>query len=189
MTDQPQSRWQKLKQFSKQGYGSDAKGLTANRNRALTGLVLALGAFALMAPDLLAGTAEGLPRNDRLVPVRGLLTDGQDTSHGIDLTLDGQPSYFTYPSKAEGQEQVWKSLCKSCAMTLWVDPDDHREHRVVFQIAVNGAIVRSYADVRKEWIANNSIALWIGGFFALAALFLGWLTAREQIRLSRLRKP
>ena len=45
--------------------------------------------------------------------------------------------------------------------------------------------MRSYADVKQAWIDNSSVAPWIGGFLALAALLPGGPAAQMQLRLSR----
>jgi hypothetical protein len=189
MTDQPtrkQSPWQSLKAFSRDGYGTDKAGLTRNRNRLLYGVGLALLCLGLMASDLIAGTHAGLPKNDQLVAVTAPLVTGERTNEEITLTLEGQKTPFSYPSKAMGEQAVWGALCKGCITTLWTDPADTSARPVVFQVAVQGRIVRRYADVKQAWIDNNSIAPWIGGFLALAALLLGGLAAQMQSRLSRI---
>jgi hypothetical protein len=189
MTDQPtrkQTPWQSLKAFSRDGYGTDKAGLTRNRNRLLYGIVLAVACLGLIASDLIGGTHAGLPKNDQLVAITAPLVAGERTNQDITLTLEGQQASFSYPSKAAGEQAVWGALCKGCITTVWTDPADTRARPVVFQVAVQGRIVRSYADVKQAWIDNNSIAPWIGGFLALAALLLGGMAVQMQLRLSRL---
>lgn len=184
MSNQRPTPWQSLKAFSRDGYGADRAGLTRNRNRLLYGMGLALLGLALMVPDLIAGTRAGLPKDDHLVAISAPLVTGERSNQEITLTLEGQKAPFSYPSKAEGEQAVWGALCRDCLTTVWVDPADTRAKPIAFQVAVRGRVVRSYADVKQAWIANNSIAPWIGGFLALAALLLAGLALRMQVRIS-----
>jgi len=168
--------WQKLNRYARDGAGSTAKGRTANRNRALYGAVLALGTLLLIVPDLLGGTRQGLPADDKLEAVSGALVSGEETRQEIRLRLEGQAAEFSYPSKAGGFPDVFAALCKGCDTTLWVDPA--RKQRV-FQIAVNKRMVRSYADVKSAWMADNSIAPWIAAFLAAAGVILAWIAWRQ----------
>lgn len=168
--------WQKLSRYAREGAGSTAKGRTANRNRALYGAALAFGTLLLIVPDLLGGTREGLPADDKLAAITGTLAGGEETNKEIRLRLDGQATEFSYASKAGGFPEVFPALCKGCETTLWVDPA--RKQRV-FQIAVNKRVVRSYADVKSAWMADNSIAPWIAALLAAAGVVLAWIAWRQ----------
>ncbi|MEI9930692.1 MAG: hypothetical protein WDM89_09110 [Rhizomicrobium sp.] len=157
--------------------------LVQSRNMATAGAILGVGLVFLTAWMMLLGSEAGLPRSDRLHAVSGQLTNASEGKNDIWITLEHHEVRYDYISKENGFRAVWDGLCAGCQTTLWIDPGDTSSTPTVFQIAVKGRMVRSYADVKAAWISDNRLAPWLFGFFIFSAVYLAFYARRQHRRL------
>jgi hypothetical protein len=151
--------------------------LRARRNGAWFFAVLSLVFTAVIGWFVLQGPQYDFPAFSKLHAVSGPYAGSSFIYRsGLDITLwhgsDGV-AYF-YPYKAGRAAEVNAAFAQGGTVTLWIDPGDGARVHGVFQVAVNGHIVRSYDAVKADWTGNNRFGRWLLGFFVFSTVSLAW---------------
>jgi hypothetical protein len=130
--------------------------------------------------------ASGVPERAGLATAQGRVAWHESDKYGVEFGLEGSELAFDYASKANGADVVRSALAHADRRVVTVlyghevhGPvgTDERLH-YVYEIAVDGRIVRAYADVRAAWEADDAIAPWLAGIFALISTWLLWMSRR-----------
>jgi len=166
----------------KQG-AEDNKSLgRSGRNTAIFGLVLYSAWILFLGWSVSKGLSDGLPSN-RLISYSGHLISAVESKYQIRIALAGSKHRsFDYLSKVGHFGEVERALCADCTVTVWIDPYDQSEYPTVFQLAVNGKIVRSNSEIKSDWIADNEIARWLFALFSLGGLYFVFIFRRHYNR-------
>ena len=115
-----------------------------------------------------SGLDNGLPPYHVLRDASGRLVQIEMRRGDVFLILAGQRRRFDYLSKAGDFGSVEDALVPGQQITLWIDPADIDRTPTIYQLEVNGRMLRSYADVRDAWRSDNRMAIYL-----FIASFLG----------------
>jgi hypothetical protein len=111
----------------------------------------------MMTVAALKGPEAGIPTADSLTQVSGVLESHSGMRGGsIQLRFGGNSVNYVYPAGAGETGAIFQALCDGCQATVWADLADYRKpEQRVYQIAVNGQMIRKHQDARVELISNR----------------------------------
>ena len=150
-----------------------------------------LGALAVLAFALAAVMAlpafrhdTGIPDMSELVKAHGRVRYVHQEKYGVKFRLYGHTETFAYPSKARGYDIVASALATAGdrEAALLYHPSGQtallrsEPYFDVWQLAIDGKAVRTFAQSREGWRSDNAIASWLfacslagGAYFSLLA--------------------
>jgi hypothetical protein len=150
----------------------------------LSGLTLFLAALTFYSWT----TYKGLPPRDALLGASGQVTWVQKYRYGVRFRLSGNDRAFVYYSKGGAMNKVAAALGRTDAPQISVlyDPNSAGgpagsavKYFSVFEIAANGTMVRSRAEVERAWQADQSLGLSASALFLFLGLALGYVAFRR----------
>lgn len=128
----------------------------------------------------------GIPPRAELGTASGRVEWVSLERYGVEFAFVGDARLFDYPSKANAMGNVESALRQSAGrkVTVLYDHETHgpaysdRRLHTVYEIAVDGRVVRSYDAVRAAWASDDAIAPWLAGAFLLSAALMWILSYR-----------
>lgn len=150
-------------------------------------LIVASALFGLLVGPFivykfLSDPTAGIPAVDELVVINGKIDWIESGDYGVHFGLDGYSMSFVYHSKAGGLQQVSNALSlhqgkQAEVMVKLEDAHGPMDSAIVdlhvFQLVIDGIVIRTYEQTSKAWLQDNKVAPYIGIFFTLAGLILG----------------
>jgi hypothetical protein len=151
----------------------------------IAALSLVLAAFTLI-PAL--DRHSGIPDRSALREAHGRLTSLDPQRYGIRFRLDGRAETFDYPSKARGRDVAEAALRAAGNRDVsvlfvpnprkpWFGSDAYYD---VWQLAIDGKTVRTFAESKEGWRSDNAITPWLSTWFLLSGLYLSVLAWRAR---------
>jgi hypothetical protein len=124
-----------------------------------------------------------VPDYHSLQEARGKVADFWEKSEGrggqrrVEFRLVGGPRAFAYPSISQGAPMVAAALEANPHGEVlvkyldWGKADGRGHYGTVWEISVNGKLVRSFAEVRQARRNNNLFGRWMFALFCVVFLF------------------
>jgi hypothetical protein len=153
---------------------------------------LAIGTLALclsviFAWIVLQGDRGGLPEEDRLKKLEGVVHEVLPSRNDVDFRFEGQLQKFSYLSKAGQVEVVRQAVVVGRNLEIQVNAadleDDSRRYVPVFAMRADGRVIRSFRDVSDSWIGDNRLAWALLAFclpVCVVFLLVAWHERRKQ---------
>ena len=128
----------------------------------------------------------GFPERASLATAQGRVAWHRSDRYGVEFGLDGTDLEFDYPSKANAADRVEAALeaADEQVVTVLYEHEVHgpigaeKRLHTVYEVAVGGRVVRSFAEVREAWEADDAILPWLLGFFVAVSTWLLWMSGR-----------
>jgi hypothetical protein len=131
------------------------------------------------------GPRSGLPGKDDLIQVSGTIRSASQLKYDIRFTLAETDDTYAFSTKAGADASLLVAIMPGSNVTLWHEPVpmDYRtgtDTLEVFQLLVSGRMLRTYEQVERSWVSDNSIAVWllvfssIGVCYFIAYIWLAW---------------
>jgi hypothetical protein len=125
---------------------------------------------------VIGGSHLGLPEKSALIEKAGTVKEATSAKGSVWFSFVESDDRFMYNSKARNGLTVSRRLNPGVRARIWHEPleDDHRPGEnvlTVFQVEVNGEIVRSYEQVAEAWLDDNAWSPWLLGWFVLSVVY------------------
>ncbi len=152
-------------------------------------LIAALSFFggAAMLVIYFEDPSDDFPAYETLSKVEGEIAWVQKHRYGVRFGFRNDGRGFNYPSKARELGLVRRSLESSSGSKTAVLIDPGRSHSpfysdevyfTVFEIRIDDKIVRSYPEISDEWMSDQRLMPYLGGFGLLAGLYIFWFSCK-----------
>lgn len=134
-------------------------------------------------------TFDGIPPRSELQAASGTVSWVRRGKYGIKFGLDGVPHSFNYTSKGKAMGLVRNTLSRPDrpVVTVLLDPANptgpiysNDTYLRVFELSIAGKPFRSHEEIAAAWEADEELAVWLAGFFALSGVFLSWVALRDR---------
>ena len=152
----------------------------------LAALAVASLALAILIA-FVADPEEGAPPKHTLHEAVGAVAWSEGGRRSVRFGLSGTDLSFSYASKSGSHYFVKRQLSAAVRAPvrvlyerndaqprLWAD----RVNQRVYEIEVDGRLVRAWRDVDAATRRNNALAPWLVGVFTLSGMYLGFLALR-----------
>ena len=146
--------------------------------------VLACVAAPWFGPD------DGIPNPSDLASATGHVAWVGGHRYGVKFRFAGDQRVFDYPSKARANGLVQDALSGAASQSVIVrfNPNPRRPLLIedyvfdAWEIAIDGKVVRSWADSAEGWRSDNAVRPWLAAAFAFSAVYLAttaWCSRRS----------
>lgn len=160
------------------GWGAARLGLVA----ALSFVLAAFTLGAALDPEA------GVPSEAALARAYGRIAHVSAERYGVKFRLQGRAEIFDYPSSAGGSDHVEAALLAAGnrGLALLFDPVPRRPwfgsgpYYDVWQLAVDGKTIRSVAESKQGWRANNRVTPWLCAWFFLSGVYFSVSAVRAR---------
>ena len=158
----------------------------AGRLSASAALCLAIAAFA--QKPALNGDSD-IPDRSALRIAHGHVTSVTAERSSVTFLLGGLAGSFEYPAKAGASALVDSALRAAGRRDVAVlydpgatgkRPGDATSRYPVWQVSIGGNTVRSFAECRDAWRADNAWARWVLAFSLVAGVYFAVLALKAR---------
>ena len=131
----------------------------------------------------------GFPHEDELIEMSGYVTWVESYDYGIRFGIDETSLSFDYMSKMDAQGLIYNSLVNSDGQQITIlyrdtDPTSpiysDTVYFNVFQLAIDGEMIRSLSESEKAWRSDNFLAPFLILFFIFGAFYVARKTLRSR---------
>lgn len=166
----------------------------ARRSPALIAILLLAALFGA-GLCLTSLVLEDIPQYDRLELATGEVEWTKEGQDNVRFALRGETRVYAYYSKEGALGPVGRSLKSAGVSTvsLHYSPVFHTAlvggaGYEVWDIAIDGRPVRTYAEIRRSYHADNVLGVYVGTVFLIICMVPFWMGARA-LRRQRRRLP
>ena len=160
------------------------KSLQDHRNHYSRGTLLFFATLGLCVAAVMTYawvSADGIPARESLAEASGRVEWMRVGKYGVKFGFDGDDRLFEYLSKANAMDRVVEALRRTDSPLVTVRYQDRNRkgvsypqdiHRGVFEVAIEGRMIRSHAQVAAAWAADDALSPWLAGFSLICSGFL-----------------